>query len=77
MLRFFRIHIPKVDSFPMLFSHPSRPPGRPPASPPVRPSVRLSVCLGSKLNQNGFSAGISMFKTESKSLELQYFHVQN
>ena len=31
ILRFFRIHIPKMDSFPMLFSHPTRPPGRPSA----------------------------------------------
>ena len=29
ILRFFRIHIPKMDSFPMLFSHPTRPPVRP------------------------------------------------
>ena len=35
---FFRIHIPKMDSFPMLFSHPTRPPGCPAARPPVRPS---------------------------------------
>ena len=26
---FFRIHIPKMDSFPMLFSHPTRPPAGP------------------------------------------------
>ena len=32
ILRFFRIHTPKMDSFPMLFSHPTR--------PPVRPSAR-------------------------------------
>ena len=32
---FFRIHIPKMDSFPMLFSHPTW--------PPVRPSTRLPV----------------------------------
>ena len=29
MLRFFRIHIPKIDSFPMLLSHPTRPPAGP------------------------------------------------
>ena len=29
ILRFFRIHIPKMDSFPMLFSHPTRPPAGP------------------------------------------------
>ena len=32
ILTFFRIHIPKMDSFPMLFSHLTR--------PPVRPSAR-------------------------------------
>ena len=68
MLRFFRIHIPKMDSFPMLFSHPTRPPGRPPARHgsqvikmvrfPVFPfsQVIKMVCFpifsGSKLNQN-------------------------
>ena len=41
---FFRIHIPKIDSFPMLFSHPTRPPGRPPARPPVM-DHRLSKWL--------------------------------
>ena len=30
---FFRIHIPKKDSFPMLFSHPTWPPVRPPGHP--------------------------------------------
>ena len=32
ILVFFQEHIPKMDSFPMLFSHPTR--------PPVRPSAR-------------------------------------
>ena len=32
---FFRIHVPQMDSFPMLFSHPTRPPVRPSACPPV------------------------------------------
>ena len=31
--RFFRIHIPKMYSFPMLFSHPTWPPARPPGHP--------------------------------------------
>ena len=41
---FFQEHIPKMDSFPMLFSHPTRPPGRPSARPPVM-DHRLSKWL--------------------------------
>ena len=58
ILVFFWILFLKIASFPMLFSHPTRPPGRPAA----RPSVRL----GSKLNQDDLSSSIFMFKTESK-----------
>ena len=47
---FFRIHIPKIDSFPMLFSHPTR--------PPVRPSVRPSWITG---YQTGACSSISQF----------------
>ena len=32
---FFQEHVPRMDSFPMLFTHPTRPP-----APPVRPSAR-------------------------------------
>ena len=39
--RFFRVHIPKMDSFPMLCRHPTRPPGRPPARPPGHPKYKF------------------------------------
>ena len=75
ILGFFQEHIPKMDSFPMLFSHPTR--------PPVRPSARhgsqvikmsgFPVFPGSKLNQNDWFSSISRFKTESKWFVFQYF----
>ena len=48
---FFRIHIPKMDSFPMLFSHPTRPPVRPSArhGSQVIKLVRVPVFLSSQV----------------------------
>ena len=65
---FIRIHIPKMDSFPMLFSHPTRPPVRPPAWPPGHPSWITGY-------QTGSCSSISQFKTESKWFMFQYFSV--
>ena len=42
IFRFFKIHIPKIDSFPMLFSHPAWPPVCPAALKLVRVPVFLS-----------------------------------
>ena len=80
ILRFFRIHIPKMDSFPMLFSHPTQSPVRlsaPHGSQiiklvgfPVFPGsqviklVLFPVFPGSKLNENDWFSSISRFKTE-------------
>ena len=54
ILVFFRIHIPKMDSFPMLFSHPTRPPGRPAArhGSQVIKMTGFPIIPDSKLNQN-------------------------
>ena len=51
ILSFFRIHIPKMDSFPMLFSHPTRPPVRPSArhGSQVIKLVRVPVFLSSQV----------------------------
>ena len=65
ILKFFKIHIPKMDSFPMLFSHPTRPPVR-----PGRPSWITGY-------QTGSCSSISQFKTESNWFVFQYFSVQN
>ena len=67
ILRFFRIHIPKMDSFPMLFSHPTRPPACPPArhGSQVIKMTGFLVFPGSQLNQNEWFSSISRIKTES------------
>ena len=51
---FFQEHIPKMDSFPMLFTHPTRPPARPSAhhGSQVIKMIGFPVFPGSKLNQN-------------------------
>ena len=61
--RFFRVHTPKMDSFPMLFSHPTRPPVR-----PGRPSWITGYQTGSFSSisrftgyQNGSCSNISRF----------------
>ena len=60
---FFRIHITQIDSFPMLFSHPTRPPVR-----PGRPSWITGYQTGSCSSisqftghQNGSFSSISQF----------------
>ena len=82
IFNFFRIHIPKMDSFPVLFSHPTRPPVRParPSDPAARPTQR-PVRPGRPSWITGYQTGscssISQFKTESKWFVFQYFSVQN
>ena len=76
--RFFRIPIQKMDSFPMLFSHPTRPPARPSVLDQnwIR-TAWVPVFPCSKLDQNDLISSISMFKTGSEWFVFQYFHVQN
>ena len=76
---FFRIHIPKMDSFANVsVTRPGRP-----SDPPARHGsqviklVRVPVFLNSKLSQTGSCSNISQFKTESKWFVFQYFSVQN
>ena len=59
ILNFFRIHIPKMDSFPMLFSHPTR--------PPVRPSARHGSKLMITINRYLF-AGLKLMITINRYL---------
>ena len=63
---FFRIHIPKMDSFANVsVTRPGRP-----SDPPARHGsqviklVRVPVFLSSKLSQNGSCSSISQFKTD-------------
>ena len=65
IFRFLRIHVPNMDSFPMLFSHPTQ--------PPVRPSWITGYQTGSCSSisqftgyQTGSCSSISQFKTESR-----------
>ena len=63
---FFRIHVPKMDSFANVsVTRPGRP-----SDPPARHGsqviklVRVPVFLSSKLSQNGSCSSISQFKTD-------------
>ena len=73
ILVFFQEHVPKMDSFPALFTHRTRPPGRPSARPPVRPSWITGYQTGSCSSISQFTG----YQTGSCSSISQFTGYQN